>query len=80
MSRVRRPSCWRRRGYFIRTVSGACQGPYRVVQVFAHSAIEIENMKKGERFKMNGHRLKPYRGGDPTWEAISNEELTNPLK
>ena len=41
-------------------------GPYRIVQVFAHSAIEIENMKKGERFKMNGHRLKPYRGGDPT--------------
>ena len=41
-------------------------GPYRVVQVFVHGAIEIESLKKGEMFKVNGHRLKPYRGGDPT--------------
>ena len=54
-------------------------GPYRVVQVFVHGAIEIEGLKKGERFKVNGHRLKPYRGGDPTWEPISNEELTDPV-
>jgi hypothetical protein len=28
---------------------------------------------------VNGHRLKPYRGGDPTWEPVSNEELTDPI-
>ncbi|KAL4291566.1 hypothetical protein GQ457_14G019230 [Hibiscus cannabinus] len=34
-------------------------GPYKVTHVFPHGAIEIEN-DSGERFKVNGQRLKPY--------------------
>ncbi|KAK8508033.1 hypothetical protein V6N11_073541 [Hibiscus sabdariffa] len=34
-------------------------GPYKVTHVFPHGAVEIEN-DSGERFKVNGQRLKPY--------------------
>lgn len=43
-------------------------GPFEVVQVFPHGAIEIINQKDGSQFKVNGHRLKPY------MEASSNKE------
>ncbi|CAL2238234.1 unnamed protein product [Prunus armeniaca] len=35
-------------------------GPFKVLQVFPHGAMEIENIKNGTRFKVNGQRLKPY--------------------
>ena len=35
-------------------------GPYLVTKVFPHGAIEITNEDKGNTFKVNGHRLKPY--------------------
>ncbi|CAL9019018.1 unnamed protein product, partial [Prunus brigantina] len=35
-------------------------GPFKVLQVFPHGAMEIENLKNGTRFKVNGQRLKPY--------------------
>ncbi|XP_004289462.1 PREDICTED: uncharacterized protein LOC101311522 [Fragaria vesca subsp. vesca] len=35
-------------------------GPFKVVQVFPHGAIEIKNLGDGSIFKVNGHRLKPY--------------------
>ena len=35
-------------------------GPYRVAQVFPHGAVEIESLRKDGKFKVNGHRLKPY--------------------
>lgn len=35
-------------------------GPYLVVQVFPHGAVEIQNIQSGNTFKVNGHRLKPY--------------------
>ncbi|XP_021810754.1 uncharacterized protein LOC110754063 [Prunus avium] len=35
-------------------------GPYFVVQVFPHEAVEIQNIQNGNTFKVNGHRLKPY--------------------
>ncbi|CAL9011258.1 unnamed protein product [Prunus brigantina] len=35
-------------------------GPYWVTQVFSHGAVEITNEAKGNIFKVNGHRLKPY--------------------
>ena len=30
-------------------------GPYGIVKVFTHGVIEIESLKKGERFNVNGH-------------------------
>lgn len=35
-------------------------GPYEVVEVFPHGAIEVRNLDDGGTFKVNGHRLKPY--------------------
>ncbi|CAL9000998.1 unnamed protein product [Prunus brigantina] len=35
-------------------------GPFKVLQVFPHGAMEIENIKNGTHFKVNGQRLKPY--------------------
>ena len=34
-------------------------GPFKVVTVHPYGAIDIAN-DKGESFKVNGHRLKPY--------------------
>jgi len=38
-------------------------GPYTVTQVLPHGAIEITHPENGT-FKVNGHRLKPYFGGE----------------
>lgn len=35
-------------------------GPFIVQTVYPHGAIEVENPKNGEIFKVNGQRLKPY--------------------
>ncbi|CAL9009691.1 unnamed protein product [Prunus brigantina] len=35
-------------------------GPFVVTNVFPHDAVEIQNDKTGNIFKVNGHRLKPY--------------------
>ncbi|CAL8121663.1 unnamed protein product [Prunus armeniaca] len=35
-------------------------GPYLVTKVFPHGAVEITNEAKGNTFKVNGQRLKPY--------------------
>ena len=38
-------------------------GPYDIVQVFPHGAVEVKNLQDGGTFKVNGHRLKMYHGG-----------------
>lgn len=38
-------------------------GPYEVVQVFDHGAVELKE-DDGRLFKVNGHRLKLYLGGE----------------
>ena len=45
-------------------------GPYELVKVFPHGAVELKIVKTGEVFKANGHRVKPYYDG-----AIVNEDL-----
>ena len=35
-------------------------GPFVVINIFPHGAVEIRSLKKGKEFKVNGHRLKPY--------------------
>ncbi|KAJ9553458.1 hypothetical protein OSB04_017503 [Centaurea solstitialis] len=38
-------------------------GPFVVVKVYAHGAVDIESPKMGKLFKVNGHRLKPFYEG-----------------
>ena len=38
-------------------------GPFKVVKVYPHGAVDLANAK-GEIFKVNGHHLKPYFIGD----------------
>ncbi|CAM8953807.1 unnamed protein product [Rhodiola kirilowii] len=37
-------------------------GPYTIARVYNHGAIELENPRDGNRFKVNGQRVKPYYG------------------
>ena len=34
-------------------------GPFKVIKVYPYGAIDLANAK-GQIFKVNGHRLKPY--------------------
>ena len=45
-------------------------GPFRVTQVFSHGAVEVENGKTGNKFKVNGQRVKPYILGDLAWLEV----------
>ena len=44
-------------------------GPFKVVQVFTHGAVEIHDPKTGNTFRVNGQPLKPY------IEGISKEGI-----
>ncbi|CAN6677828.1 unnamed protein product [Malus baccata var. baccata] len=35
-------------------------GPFVITNVFVHGALQIQSLKTGQEFKVNGHRLKPY--------------------
>ncbi|CAN6685843.1 unnamed protein product [Malus baccata var. baccata] len=35
-------------------------GPFVITNVFVHGAVQIQSLKIGQEFKVNGHRLKPY--------------------
>ena len=35
-------------------------GPFVVINIFPHGAVEIKSLKTGKEFKVNGHRMKPY--------------------
>ncbi|XP_065854963.1 uncharacterized protein [Euphorbia lathyris] len=47
-------------------------GPFIVKHVFPHGAVEIESVKNNNRFKVNGHRLKPFYEG---FQAHGTEEV-----
>ncbi|KAK8621977.1 hypothetical protein V6N13_097605 [Hibiscus sabdariffa] len=51
-------------------------GPFTVTEVFPHGAIEIED-DSGQRFKVNGQRLKPYYESAPIG-LIEEIHLENP--
>jgi hypothetical protein len=44
-------------------------GPFVVTNVFPHGAVELVNSQTGEKFKANGHRLKPY------YESVEEREV-----
>ncbi|KAM1453544.1 hypothetical protein PS2_003203 [Malus domestica] len=35
-------------------------GPFVVTNVFPYGAVQVQSLKTGHEFKVNGHRLKPY--------------------
>ena len=35
-------------------------GPFVITNIFPHGAVQIQSLKTGQEFKVNGHRLKPY--------------------
>ncbi|GKD64902.1 reverse transcriptase domain-containing protein [Tanacetum coccineum] len=47
-------------------------GPFTIVQVFPYGTIEL-SQNSGPNFKVNGHRLKHYFGGDVSLLWISGE-------
>ena len=50
-------------------------GPYIVKTVFPYGAIEIEDPKDRNIFKVNGHRLKPFlEGFEPELESTPLED------
>ena len=52
-------------------------GPYIVVKVAPHGAIEVSNPENGDVYKVNGQRLKPFL---ENFEDDSfKEELVNPV-
>jgi len=42
------------------------EGPYTIINVYSHGAVDIKNEKIGVMFKVNGQRLKPFFEGIPT--------------
>ncbi|KAK8696927.1 hypothetical protein V6N13_113097 [Hibiscus sabdariffa] len=51
-------------------------GPFTVTEVFPHGAVELQN-DSGQRFKVNGQRLKPYYESAPIG-LIEEIHLENP--
>ncbi|KAM2645544.1 hypothetical protein EV1_019084 [Malus domestica] len=35
-------------------------GPFVITNVFPYDAVQVQSLKTGQEFKVNGHRLKPY--------------------
>ena len=38
-------------------------GPFEIIQVFLYGTVELENLETQHRFRVNGHRAKPYLEG-----------------
>ncbi|KAL0282190.1 UNVERIFIED_CONTAM: hypothetical protein Sradi_7268800 [Sesamum radiatum] len=52
-------------------------GPFEVSNVFPYGAVEIKSLDTGKTFKVNGHRLKPFRSDD-TAENFVDVTLAQP--
>ena len=49
--------------------------PFQVTQVFSYRAVEVENEKTGDKFKVNEQRVKPYFLEEVAWlEVLVLEE------
>ena len=49
-------------------------GPFTVIKVYPHGAVDITN-EKGEVFKVNGHCLKPYLIGECRWRGLVRAQV-----
>ncbi|CAJ2671924.1 unnamed protein product [Trifolium pratense] len=46
-------------------------GPFVVKEVSPHGAVELQDSGSSQTFKVNGQRLKPYKGGEIPTERVS---------
>ena len=53
-------------------------GPFEVVQVFMHRAVELRNPKSREMFKVNRQRVKPYFEEVHVGEVVDNIDVRDP--
>jgi len=53
-------------------------GPFEIVQVFQHGAVELKNPATQEQFKVNGQRVKPYIEDLPSGMTVDKIHLGNP--
>ncbi|CAM8910787.1 unnamed protein product [Rhodiola kirilowii] len=37
-------------------------GPFTIIKVYSHGALELENPENGNQFTINGQRVKHYHG------------------
>ncbi|CAL8993506.1 unnamed protein product, partial [Prunus brigantina] len=51
-------------------------GPFKVLQVFPHGAVEIENLRNRTTFKVNGQRLKQYLDDVVETQVVDSLEFT----
>jgi hypothetical protein len=50
-------------------------GPFIIKKVFAYGAVELENPKNGDVFKVNGQRIKPFlEGFTPELEIVQLDD------
>ncbi|GJW83270.1 putative RNA-directed DNA polymerase [Tanacetum coccineum] len=63
---------------FLRKLKTRWSGPFTITKVFPYGTIEL-SQPDGPNFKVNGHRVKHYFGGDlpPKWYLSSQFEGTN---
>ncbi|GJX86889.1 reverse transcriptase domain-containing protein [Tanacetum coccineum] len=54
-------------------------GPFTIVQVFPYGTVEL-SQNSGPNFKVNGHRLKHYFGGDVLQLVVLNLQMSHPAK
>lgn len=50
-------------------------GPFKLLKLYSHGAVDLLNKKPGEVFKVNGQRVKRYHG-----ESLSEERITMKLQ
>jgi hypothetical protein len=53
-------------------------GPFTVISVSPHGAIEMRDPKDGNIFKVNGKRLKPYIQNPDPGTDVESVQLTDP--
>ena len=53
-------------------------GPFVITNVFHYGAVEIQILKMGKKFVVNGHRLKPYYDGFAL-EEVKFMHLEDPI-
>ena len=50
-------------------------GPYRITKILDQGAVELLNENLGNKFLINGHRLKPYLTHNPGNQEQSKQAL-----
>jgi len=66
-------------GLFPSQLRSRWDGPFIVISVSPHGAVELRSLKSGQIFKVNGQRLKPYIQGIEHNANVESIDLMDPL-